>query len=92
MWTFGLKASPAQSPTWKDFDGLAVAPSEPPILEVTLIGSQLVGLRVKSGRSIRTAIERIRSGMPSRICGMQIVGELNPCPGRFLLPHSHPGE
>ena len=32
-------------------------------------GSQLVGLRAKSGRSSSTRIERRRSGMPSRIWG-----------------------
>ena len=36
----------------------------------TAIGSQLVGLRVKFGRSMLSAIERTSSGMPARIVGI----------------------
>ncbi len=64
-----MKPSALQSPTWKGLVGLAVAPLELPIVALTAIGEQLVGLRVKLGRSIRAVSERSRSGTPSRISG-----------------------
>ena len=43
-----MKPSPAQEVTWKRLDGLAVVPSVPVIVELTLAGSQEVGFRVNS--------------------------------------------
>ena len=78
-----LRARPSRR--WRASLGLKPSLSQPPDLEGVLglrrraacaidvgetdIGSQLVGLRVKSGRSMLASSERRRSGMPSRIRG-----------------------
>ena len=68
--SFGPKGRSAQLATWKwRAEARPARPSSPTIVALTEKGSQLVGLRVKSGRSRLTRIERVRSGIPSRICG-----------------------
>ena len=49
---------------------MALAPFVLATVAATDCGSQLVGFSAKPGRSTLTAIERIRSGTPSRICGI----------------------
>src|SRR4051794_7323357 len=68
--SFGLKAGSSQDPTWKGRRPVAPAPLAPAALATTDCGEQLVGLSAKSERSILAVIERIRSGMPSSICGI----------------------
>ena len=49
--------------------GLELAPSVLVIVALTAIAEQLVGFKVKLGRSRRTVIERSFKGTPSRILG-----------------------
>ena len=65
----GLKPRFLQPPTWKGTVGLELAPSVLVIVALTAIAEQLVGFKVKLGRSRRTAIERSLRGMPSSIFG-----------------------
>jgi len=65
----GLKPSRAHSPSWKRSESAAAWPRVEISCPSTASGSQLVGLRVNSGRSRRTEAERMFSGMPSRISG-----------------------
>src|SRR4051812_38589558 len=64
MESLGLKGRAEQPPTWKGLESAALDPKGETALPVSAIGSQLVGLRVKPGRSICNAIERTSSGMP----------------------------
>src|SRR6185312_2465243 len=56
--SFGSRPSDAQFATWKRSDGVAVVPLGLTSLDVTLIGSQLVGLTMKSARLISTLTSR----------------------------------
>src|SRR3954454_12238545 len=56
--SLGLNGRLAQEPTWKGLEGFATTPSEETTLALTDIAAQLVGLRVKSGRSTSTWIVR----------------------------------
>src|SRR6478735_2696044 len=66
----GLKPRRPHSASWKRLLRAALAPlalsSEP----VTAVGSQVVGLRVKPGLSIRIETERTSRGMPWRMVGI----------------------
>ena len=66
----GLNARFAQSATWNGTETAELAPSPPVIVPVIDIGSQLVGLNVKPGRSIVTLTCLICSGIPSMMCGI----------------------
>jgi len=69
IFSFGENASSWQPPTWKRLETGAVMPAVELSVPVIAIGSQLVGLTVKSGRLRLTSIRRIRNGIPSRIVG-----------------------
>ena len=58
-----------QLATWNGELTSATAPWSPVIVPPTDNGSQLVGLSAKFGRLRSTWIIRVRSGMPSTICG-----------------------
>src|SRR4051794_32938250 len=66
---FGLKARAEQAPTWKGLETGVAWPMLEVIEPTTWVGSQEVGLRVKSGRSSLTAMLLMSRGMPWRIEG-----------------------
>src|SRR3954447_7927871 len=68
--SLGLKGNAEQPPTWKGLCSAAVLPNGEVAEPVSASGSQEVGLRVKLGRSILSAIERTSIGIPCRICGI----------------------
>ena len=65
--SFGANGSPSQPPTWNGEDTGTAAPSSPETVPVMLIGSQLVPLNWKPGRSTVTSTRLSCSGIP-RIC------------------------
>src|SRR6202007_1132259 len=66
----GANFSAAQLVTWKELSTAELAPSVLAIAPVMLSLLQLVGLKVKPGRSIVTLTCFICSGMPSRMWGI----------------------
>ena len=67
----GLKERLRHPATWNRLDTFAVAPSAEPMLPVTLIGSQLVGLSMTPHLSIVTLSVCRSTGMPFRIVGIE---------------------
>jgi hypothetical protein len=67
---FGLKTRLLQPPTANGLDTLAVAPSAPEIVAETCCAAQLVGLNMKSGRSMSTVTRLRRIGTPKTTCGI----------------------
>src|SRR4051794_32821255 len=66
---FGAYGSASQPVAWYGAETSCVAPSLDFSVAPTASGSQLVGLKMKFGRSIATVTVRSRSGIPWRIVG-----------------------
>ncbi len=67
--SLGANGSARQPLTWKRLSTVATAPPAPPTIPRTAVAAHEVGLNMKPGRSIASAIERIRSGTPLTTCG-----------------------
>src|SRR3954466_12975936 len=65
--SLGAKSKPRQPPTWKRLDRGATWPRRLIASPPTAVGSQLVGLRVKLGRSTSTEMLRTSNGIPWRM-------------------------